>query len=190
GSMPRPRTRTVCEEPSGGASYPLDPGWRCSMGNAETQDFGPPNTSGDLWKFFEERGAAQEESRFKFVTWIGGFAAVILGFAVKEAFEKGLEKIAHPFMLFILGCVGLALIIHAFFLVREHGQHINRTFNRANAARDGVSAPKKIWDAGEEAKDDSLPSICWQLLYVLSAFGLVFVVFASLGLGAWLSKVL
>src|SRR5262245_31815527 len=152
------------------------------MGNAGTQNSGSPSTSIDLWKFFEERGAAQKESMFKLITWIVGFAAVVLGFAVKEAFEKGLEKIAHPFMLFILGFVGLAVITLAFFLVREHGQHINRTFRRADKAMGGESVPKNIWDAGEKAKDDSLPQICWQLLSVLGAFALVFGIFAILGL--------
>jgi hypothetical protein len=37
----------------------------------------------DLWKFFEERGAEQKESLFKLITWIIGFAAVVLCFAIK-----------------------------------------------------------------------------------------------------------
>jgi hypothetical protein len=153
------------------------------MGNAGTQHSGSPNAaSTDLWKFFEQRGAEQKESLFKLVTWIVGFAAVVLGFAVKEGFEKGLEKIAHPFMLFILGCVGLAVVVHAFFIVRDHGRHINRTFARADAARDGESAPLKIWQAGKEAEDEWLPPICRQLLYVVGAFGLVFAAFIFLGL--------
>jgi len=138
--------------------------------------------STDLWKFFEQRGAEQKESLFKLVTWIVGLAAVVLGFAVKEGFEKGLEKITHPFMLFILGCVGLAVVVHAFFIVREHGQHINRTFARADKARDGESAPKKIWQAGKDAEGGPLPPICRQLLKVVGTFGLAFVVLIVLGL--------
>jgi hypothetical protein len=157
------------------------------MGNAGTQQSGSASSvSTDLWKFFEQRGAEQKESLFKLVTWIVGFAAVVLGFAVKEAFEKGLEKIAHPRMLFILGCVGLAVIIHAFVIVRDHGRHINRTFARADAARDGESAPLKIWQAGKEAEGESLPPICRQLLYVVGAFGLAFAAFIILALRALL----
>lgn len=77
------------------------------MGNVGTQHPLPPDTaSTDLWKFFETRGAEQKESLFKLVTWIVGFAAVVLGFAVKEGLGPGLEKIVHPRMLFILGCSG------------------------------------------------------------------------------------
>jgi hypothetical protein len=158
------------------------------MGHPETQDSGSPDmASTDLWKFFEQRGEKQKESLFKLVTWIVGFAAVVLGFAVKEGFEKGLEKIAHPFMVFILGCVGVAVVAHAFFIVRDHGRHINRTIARADAARDGESAPLKIWQAGKEAEGDSLPPICRQLLYVVGAFGLVFIAFIVLGLCALVS---
>jgi hypothetical protein len=157
------------------------------MGNAGTQQSGSANpASTDLWKFFEQRGAEQKESLFKLVTWIVGFAAVVLGFAVKEAFEKGLEKIAHPRMLFILGCVGLAVVIHAFVIVRDHARHINRTFARADAARDGESAPLKIWQAGHQAEGESLPPICRQLLYVVGAFGLAFAAFIVLALRALL----
>ena len=158
------------------------------MGHPEAQDSGSPGmASTDLWKFFEQRGAEQKESLFKLVTWIVGYAAVVLGFAVKEGFEKGLEKIAHPFMVSILGCVGLAVVVLAFFIVRDHGLHINRTFARADAARDGESAPVKIWQAGKEAEGESLPLICWQLLYVVGAFGLVFAAFIVLGLCALVS---
>jgi hypothetical protein len=93
---------------------------------------------------------------------------------------------AYPRMLFILGCVGLAVIIHAFVIVRDHGRHINRTFARADAARDGESAPLKIWQAGNEAEGESLPPICRQLLYVVGAFGLAFAAFIVLALRALL----
>jgi flagellar motor component MotA len=75
---------------------------------------------------------------FKLVTWIVGFAAVVLGFAVKEGFEEGLEKIHHPFMLFILGCAGLAVVVLALYIVRDHGRHINRTL-RGPTQREMVS---------------------------------------------------
>src|SRR6195256_3328031 len=94
----------------------------------------PDDASIDLWKFFEQRGAEQKESLFKLATWIVGFAAVVLGFAVKEAFEKGLEKVANPRMLLILVCVGLAVFIHAFVNTRDHARHTNRPFARADAA--------------------------------------------------------
>src|SRR5262245_52387079 len=128
-------------------------------------------TSADLWKFFEEKGAQQKASLFKLATWLLGFAAVILGFAVKEGFEKGLEKLAHPFMVFILGLIGLGVIVHTFIIVWDHGRHINRTFARADAARKGESVPQKIWEEGDKAESEPLPSICRQLLWVIGSFG-------------------
>src|SRR5262245_2303431 len=115
---------------------------RCSMSTA----LGSPNTtSTELWKFFEQRGTEQKESMIKLVTWIVGFAAVVLGFAVKEGFDKDFAKVAHRGLLFVLGFVGLVLLAHAAVVIKDHGRHINRTFARADAARDGVSVPREIW---------------------------------------------
>lgn len=72
-----------------------------------------PSTEVDLWKFFEARASELKESMFKMVTWIIGFAAVLLGFAVKEGFEKGLASVAHPRLLMSVGVVGLVIVGHA-----------------------------------------------------------------------------
>jgi hypothetical protein len=155
------------------------------MSDAGSRFSESPNTaSTDLWKFLEERGANQKESMFKLVTWIIGFAAVILGFAFKEGFDKGFENVEHPRMLLILGCLGLAVIFHAFVVVYDHGRHIERTFARADEARRGVFDPQRIWEAGKKAdrKWWQLPPICWELLIVIIAFAVAFAYCAIAGL--------
>jgi hypothetical protein len=150
----------------------------------------PTTTSTDLWKFFEEKGAQQKESMFKLVTWIVGFAAVILGFAVKEGFEKGLGKVAHPFMVLVLGGAGFLVIVSTIFIIYDHGRHINRTFARADAARNGESAPWRIWQAGKKVEGERLPPVCRQLLWVIALFGVAFAICIGAGLfglvGWWL----
>ena len=138
----------------------------------------------DLWKFFEERGAEQRGSLFKLVTWIIGFAAVVLGYAIKEGFDSNL-KVSHPRLVFLLGVVGFVVVFHAILIVLDHGWHINQTLARAKAARDGVeSTPRKIWDVGEIAGSKwSLPPICNQLLFVVGLFAAGF---AALILVAWM----
>ena len=111
---------------------------------------------------------------FKLVTWIVGFAAVVLGFAVKEGFEKGLEKVTHRSLLLTLGLAGLVVLAHATIIIVDHGRHINRTFARADAARDGESAPQKIWKAGKEAQAKWIPAICWELLTVVGLFAVAY----------------
>lgn len=106
----------------------------------------------DLWKFFEERGVKLKDSMFQVVTWILGFAGVVLGFAVKEGFETGLKRVAHPVLLVSLGFVGLVLLVHAVIVIRDYGRHINRTFARADAARYGESSPRNIWNAARGLK--------------------------------------
>jgi hypothetical protein len=149
---------------------------------AETKDPGLPNAaSTDLWKFFEQRGAEQKESMYRFVTWIVGFAAAVLALAVKDGFEEGFERIAHPRLLFIFGFAGLVMVSLAFFIVRDHGRHINRTLARADAARDGQSAPRKIWEAGKEAEGGSLPRICKELLFVVGTLAVCFALLMFFG---------
>jgi len=154
------------------------------MGDSATpHDSGSPDDASiDLWKFFEQRGAEQKESLFKLVTWIVGFAAVNLGFTVKEGFQSKYETIAHPGLLVILSGVGLVVLVHAFFIVRDHGRHINRTFARADAARDGKVAPREIWAAGKKAEGEPLPPICKQLLIAVGMFALAFAVLIIVGL--------
>jgi hypothetical protein len=131
----------------------------------------------DLWKFFEERGAKLKESMFSVVTWIMGFAVVVLGFAVKEGFDKGLMKVMFPGMVISLAVSGLLLLTLAVIVLSDYGDHINRTFARADAARDGASSPKKIWDAGQKANGQKLPPVCRHLLGMV---GLCFLGFAVL----------
>jgi hypothetical protein len=146
------------------------------MSSAGVQAPGSANaTSIDLWKFLEKMGDEVKESLFKFVTWIIGFAAAILGFAIKEGFENGYGKVAHPLLVISVSLAGLLILVHATFIIFDHGRHINRTFGRADAARDGESSPQKIWDAGErEAQGKPIPSICRNLLIVVSLFALGF----------------
>jgi hypothetical protein len=137
----------------------------------------------DLWKFFEEKVVEQKASLFKLITWIIGFAAVVLGFAIKEGFDRNL-KVGHPRLVFLLGVVGFVVCFHAFLIVLDHGWHINRTLAHVKAAQDGESAPRKIWNAGDivfECKW-SVPAICNQLLFVVGLFAAGF---AALILAAW-----
>jgi hypothetical protein len=144
----------------------------------------PPyqDTSIDLWKFFEERGAKLKESMFKVVTWIIGFAGAILAFAIKEGFEKGMKSVTNPRLLFGLGLIGFIVLVHAVIVIRDYGRHINRTFARADATRDGESSPKKIWDAGKLGEGQSLPPICKHFLSVVGIFALGFAILVFLGL--------
>jgi hypothetical protein len=139
----------------------------------------------DLWKFFEDKAEQQKETTFKLVTWIVGFAGVLLGFTVTQGFEKGFEKIAHPIMVLVFGLVGFGFALITLLIVRDHGRHIRRTERRACAAQQGKSDPQDMKEADNDAKRDPLPWICCQLLAVIAVFGLAFLglaLFASYAL--------
>ena len=128
----------------------------------------------DLWKFFEERGAKLKDSMFTVVSWLIGFSAAILAFAVKEGFTQGVTRVANPWLVSGLGVIGLLLLLHTRFVIRDYGDHINRTFNRADAARDGEDSPSKIWEAGAKYTTQSLPPVCQHLLRTLGIFAAAF----------------
>jgi hypothetical protein len=136
----------------------------------------PIDTSVDIWKFFEERGDELKKSMFAVVTWIIGFAAVLLGFVVSEGFEKGLTQITHPPMVIGLCIAGLCVLYLAYKVILDNAAHLNRTFARANAARDGETSPKKIWDAGKRVEGDPLPGICGELRTLVLFMMAVFVI--------------
>jgi hypothetical protein len=77
-------------------------------------------------------------------------------------------------VLYIFGGVGLVVLVLAFVIIRDHGSHINRTYGRADAARDGERALQRIWEAGEKAESASLPRICKELLLVVGLFAIAF----------------
>jgi hypothetical protein len=76
---------------------------------------------------------------FKVVTWVIGFAAIVLGYTVKEAFAKGLLKAGYPGMVISFSIICLLLLGHAVLVIRDYGEHINRKFNRADEAKKGES---------------------------------------------------
>lgn len=155
----------------------------------ETQRAGevPPSASSvsiDLWKFFEDRGSKLKESMFGVVTWMVGLASFVLGFAVKEGFATGsaLTYITHPASVIGLSAAGLLILRYADVAIRDYGEHINRTLNRADAARRGESSPSVIWDAGQKALGAPLPPICAPLRRVLALFAAGFLALIVLAL--------
>ena len=133
----------------------------------------------DLWKYFEGRGSEVKATMFKVVTWILGFAALILGYIIKEysTINSNNETSAHLWGILFLGAIGIAIAYYAKIVINDFGDHINRNFDRADASREGNLSLDEIWEAGETShifrKD--LPAICKTLLHVSYGFLLAFV---------------
>lgn len=135
----------------------------------------------DLWRYFEERAAKLKDFVFRITTWILGFASVMVGLAVNHGFNKNLMEIDRPFLLIIAGVIGGVLVIYAAIVVNEYGDHLNRTFTRANEAREGESSPQKIWDAANACKGGKLPSFCRHLMMIIFFFAICFALFFIFG---------
>ena len=101
----------------------------------------------------------------------------------------------------LLSFAGLIVVYYAEVTIVDYGQHINRTFDRAEAARRGESSPQLIWAAGNKGEVESpwwrlrsseitsLPRYCHRLQVVVGSFAFCFLaliiraLFAMLGIG-------
>lgn len=133
----------------------------------------------ELWKYFEGRGASVKDTMFNVVTWIVGFAAVILGFIVKETITLKDNSIVvdNPSTLLVLGVAGLLVVVYAYVLIGDFSEHINQNFDRADRARDKSNSLLEILDIDKNNpnKTVKIPNICKYVLWVVWSFGLVFI---------------
>jgi hypothetical protein len=140
----------------------------------------------DLWKYFEDRGYEVKQTMLKVTTWIIGFAAMALCFIMKECltYPSSGFLIKIPLMLIITSSIGLLITWYADIVIRDFGTHINRHFDRADAARRRNEALCEIWKVGDyEGRDQKapaaknqkrLPPICRTLRRVVWRFGIIF----------------
>jgi hypothetical protein len=117
------------------------------MVNAGNQDSGSLVTT-DLWKFCEERAAQQKASVYQLVTWITGFAAVVLGFAVKEGYEWTFHDSPSSFAFDFRACRPVVLFLAVIISGITAGILTGRM--GAPTQRETVSALlQKIWEAAK-----------------------------------------
>ncbi len=145
----------------------------------------------DLWKYFESRGAEVKNTMLSVVTWVIGFAAVILGFIVKELldFRTDILLIRYPWHVIGLSLVGIGILYYADVLIRDFGKHINRNFDRADRAREGDRTVDEIWGQEPTTKTKpELPAICKRIRAIVWVFGSALVLVVLLALYAALCR--
>ena len=141
----------------------------------------------DLWKFFEDRCSKLKESLFNTVSWVLGFSAAVLGFAVKEGYASCSSKVGNPILMAIMALAGLLLLMHAYYIVRDYVDHINRTFNRADAARMGEIDPQKVWAAGNVESKGDVPAACRDMFRIIGLFAIAFLALLALAISTLLA---
>jgi hypothetical protein len=137
-----------------------------------------------LWQYFESRGGELKERMLGLITWVLGFAAAVLGFAVSNTLDfdsSGVVK--KPMLLIILSITGGSLTWYADIIIREFAEHINRNFDRADHARGGNRSLEEIL-ASSEGRTQPMPTICRSVRRMVIMFGVAFVAGLASGLGA------
>src|SRR5262245_37962814 len=104
----------------------------------------------DLYKFFESRAETIKAGMFASVTWVLGFAAAVLGFAVSTFadFEGGVVLVKHPQAGIVSSFAGIALCAYALFLVYDAAHHIGRNWDRAGECQGKVTGLTAVIKVG------------------------------------------
>jgi hypothetical protein len=104
----------------------------------------------DLYKFFESRAETIKAGMFASVTWVLGFAAGVLGFAVSTFadFEGGAVTVKHPQAGVVASLAGIALCGYALFLLYDAAHHIGRNWERAGECQRKVAGLSEVIKAG------------------------------------------
>jgi hypothetical protein len=169
-----------------------------------------------LWRFFEERGAKDKDHMMTSVTWLLAFAAVIIGFIVKEHFRyQPSFCIKDPGAIIIFSAVGLFVCILAIYLVLEFARHARRNFIKADysvaripgldlifigldvelrengrwLSRDDLQDDLSIREAGRSGVLARVGKIFRNFIGISAAFGFVLLVLVWLGAAAMLGKI-
>ena len=120
-----------------------------------------------------------KSTMFKVVTWILGFAALILGYIITEYSTLSSNNVtsAKLWSILFLGAIGIAIAYYSKIVICDFGDHINRNFDRADASRKGNLSLDEILEAGTTSHifRKNLPEICKTLLNVSYGFLFAFV---------------
>ncbi|MHC4399189.1 MAG: hypothetical protein ACYTG0_05890 [Planctomycetota bacterium] len=145
-----------------------------------------------LWQYFEKRGSELKGTMLQVLTWLIGFAAAILGYAVDKTigFDPA-PSVKQPLLLLVLAAVGIAIIVYAEIVIREFGEHINRNFDRAAYSRIGNKPLDEILNFSENngRPTQAPPRLCITVRRITRTFGAAFAVTFAFGLiWLWWSK--
>lgn len=131
----------------------------------------------ELWKYFEERGDIVKQRMLSIVTWLLALAAGLLGFTVKELKILSPAGSEQDIVALILGFVGVGICGYAAFMIKEFGGHMKANWDSADRLINYIEPLKTIKNLPDDLalNGESLPRICWRVLYVAIGFGIAFI---------------
>lgn len=131
----------------------------------------------DLWKYFQDRATSVKGAMFNTITWVIGFAGILLGFVFTSLAkcEGANEPNTLGPLLIFASLAGLALCVYAFFALGEAAKHIKNNWAFADKCRDRINGLDKVLKIESCDKKEMMP-IWKQLGIVVGLFMAAFVV--------------
>jgi hypothetical protein len=145
----------------------------------------------DLWRYYEDRADHLKQSMFTTITWILGFASLLLGFLAERLGKSTSVPRADSWNLLVLAGVavsGLILCGYCVILLREHAEHIQRNWDRATAFKRHIGRLEEVLSSVPPGPRRSSRPVWTQVGFVVHAFGLAFVVILGLLLAGLVTR--
>lgn len=138
----------------------------------------------DLWMHFQDRGAAVKASMVGVVSWLLGFSAVLVGYAVDKAFSfDPSPAVARPWVAVIAGVSGLMLTWYSLIVLGDFDRHIDRSFSTADMILADLRAmfPYLGLDPEKDVPAYKGSGLAGRLRIFVLAFGALFGALALIG---------
>ena len=130
-----------------------------------------------LWQYFQDRSTSVKGAMFNTITWVLGFAAVILGTIFISLTKFDASYITLDKLLIYASLAGLALSLYAYFAIGESAKHIKNNWKFADNCKDKIVGLDKILEIDTNTNKNTNPvvPIWWQLNIVVTLFAGAFV---------------
>lgn len=132
----------------------------------------------DLWKYFQDRATSVKGAMFNTLTWVIGFAAILLGFIFTNLAKNEETKapVTLETLMIFASLAGLALCLYAFFAICESAKHIQKNWVFADNCKDKISGLDKILKIDSDDGQKAAMPVWKRLGIIVGLFTSAFVV--------------
>lgn len=132
----------------------------------------------DLWRYYEDRADHLKQNMFATITWMLGFASLLLGFLAERLGRSTsgprVDGWDSPVLVGV-AVSGLILCGYCVILLREHAEHIQRNWDRASAFRRQIGRLEEILSSMPPGPRRSRWQVWTQVGFVVCAFAVAFI---------------
>ena len=132
----------------------------------------------ELWKYFQDKATSVKGAMFNTITWILGFAAVILGFIFTNLAkdEATNPKLTLEELMLFASLAGGVLCMYAFFALGESAKHINNNWVFAENCKNKIKGLNELLSTNISKDRENNIKIWNQLRIIVGLFSGAFLI--------------